>query len=71
MLASATLRNIFDWVPNLAGRMLCLLRSIVVKNVFYVFFYFSLKHVFNVFILCMFFFISKNTYNILNWPKEP
>ena len=43
MLASATLRNIFDWVPNLAGRMLCLLRSIVVKNVFYVFFYFSLK----------------------------
>ena len=45
-----------------------LMMIIVVKNVFYVF-YFSIKNMFLMFfILCMFFFIFKNIYNILTWP---
>jgi len=43
--------------------------TIVVENVFYVF-YFSIKCFNDVFILCMFFLFLK-TFIILTWPKEP
>ena len=43
--------------------------TIVVKNVFYVFYYCFIKNMFLCF-YSMYIFYFKNIYNILTWPKE-
>ena len=55
------------------ARNVLLNRGIVVKNVFYVCFYFSIKKYKNMSFMFyyVYVFLFKNIYNILTWPKEP
>jgi len=50
-----------------------MIKHIVVKNVFYVFFKFFYKNMFLMFFsFCVCFILfKKNIYNILTWPREP